>query len=117
MKGYMNMYNPENYKYYTDGNNKIVAVSSYAGKSVRGVAKCDPRDTFDIEKGKALAAARCSVRVAEKRNRRATHEFYKAVQALNAAQDRVDRMREYMEDSIDQLGAELMNLDKISAEL
>ena len=31
------------YKYYTAGN-KVIAVSTYAGKTVKGVAKCDPKD-------------------------------------------------------------------------
>ena len=55
------------YKYYTNNKDVVVAVSSYAGKTVRGVAKCDPRDTFDIEKGKELAAARCNEKIAEKK--------------------------------------------------
>ena len=54
------------YKYYTNNKDVVVAVSSYAGKTVRGVAKCDPRDTFDIEKGKELAAARCNEKIAYK---------------------------------------------------
>ena len=54
------------YRFYDNGS-KVVAVSSYAGRPVRGVAKCDPRDSFDIEKGRALAEARCDVKVAQKR--------------------------------------------------
>ena len=45
------MYPFEKYRYYTAGN-KIIAVSTYAGKTVRGIAKCAEGDTFDIEKGK-----------------------------------------------------------------
>lgn len=111
------MYDINRYRYYSDGENKIVAVSSYAGKTVRGVAKCDPRDTFDMEKGKALAAARCSVRVADRRHKYAAKEFLKALHDLEVAQNRVDQMREYMQDSFDQLTDEMHNLDTISAEL
>ena len=46
---------------------KVIAVAKYKGKAVRGFAKCSPEDTFDIEKGKELAIARCMARIAEKR--------------------------------------------------
>ena len=59
------------YNFYTDGKTKVVAVSTYAGKVVRGVAKCDVNDTFSLEKGKELAAARCNENVAKKRLTRA----------------------------------------------
>lgn len=113
----MYMYDINKYRYYSDGENKIVAVTTYAGKTVRGVAKCDPRDTFDMEKGKALAAARCSVRVADRRHKRAAREFLKALHNLELAQNRVDQMREYVRDSFDQLTDEMNNLDIVSAEL
>ena len=55
-----------NYRYFIAGN-KVIAVSTYAGKTVRGIAICSPEDKFDIEFGKKLAAARCNEKVAEKR--------------------------------------------------
>ena len=59
------------YSFYTDGKTKVVAVSTYAGKTVRGVAKCDVNDTFSLEKGKELATARCNEKIAKKRLTRA----------------------------------------------
>ena len=67
----------EKYQFYTT-KNKVVAVSTYAGKTVRGIAKADPRDNFDLEAGKKLAAARCAARIAMKRKSRAQKEFDKA---------------------------------------
>lgn len=87
------------YKFYNDGKNKIVAVSTYAGKSVRGVAKCDPRDNFDMTKGEDLAMARCAEKIAAKRMRRAQNELAKAERAAEAAQRRVDKMKNYLNDS------------------
>ena len=46
----------------------VVAISTYAGKTVKGYAKCHPDDTWDWEKGKALAIARCAEKIAAKRN-------------------------------------------------
>ena len=56
------MYPIEKYRYFTNGS-KVVAVSTYAGKTVRGVANCDPNDEFSLEKGKELAAARSALHV------------------------------------------------------
>ena len=66
-----------NYKIYHHGN-EVVAVSTFAKRMVRGVAKCDPRDEFDHKKGEALAIARCDLKVAEKRMKRANEKakFY-----------------------------------------
>ena len=67
-----------NYKIYHH-DNEVIAVSTFAKRMVRGVAKCDPRDEFDHKKGEALAIARCDLKVAEKRMKRADEKvkFYK----------------------------------------
>ena len=87
------------YKFYSDGKGKIIAVSSYAGKTVKGTAKCDPRDTFDEDYGKECAAARCSAKIAEKRFKRAKLEQKKAVLAIDAAMRRVQKMNPSAADS------------------
>ena len=87
------------YTFYTDGANKIIAVSTYAGKTVRGVAKCDPRDTFDSEAGEALAQARCASKIANKRYARACKEQKKAERAVAIAQKRLEKMNAYKEDA------------------
>ena len=55
------------YRYYTNGKNIVVAVTSYAGQTIRGVAKCNEQDEFNLETGKELAAARCAVKIAKER--------------------------------------------------
>ena len=60
----------ERYRFFVV-KNMVVAVSSFAGHRVRATAKADPRDKFDLEKGKRLAAARCNLKVAEKRKKHA----------------------------------------------
>lgn len=101
------MYPIEKYRYYQtttkDGNPKIIAVTTYAGKTVRGVAICHENDTFDVETGKKIAAARCAVKVAERRLKRATYKFNEADIAAMEAADYADRMAEYMYDSEDAL--------------
>ena len=44
---------------FIETNNKVICISTYAKKVVRGVAKCSPNDNFDIEIGKKLAQLRC----------------------------------------------------------
>lgn len=88
----------EKYKFYA-APNKVVAVSTYEGKIVRGVAKCDPRDHFDPELGKQLAAARCNQKIAAKRQRRADKELKKAVAAFDKAQKHMFAMNDYYEDA------------------
>ena len=60
------------YKYVINEEKKtIVALSSFAGQVVRGVARCAPNDSWDVEAGKKLAEARCSAKIAHKRLQRA----------------------------------------------
>lgn len=87
------------YKYYTNGVNKVVAVSSYAGKAVRGVAKCDPHDTFDYDKGVKIAKARCDLKIAEKRRARAVQKKLEASDAVNVAIMRGNKMLKYLADA------------------
>ena len=84
------------YKFFTTENGKTVAVSTYAGKTVRGVAKCDTRDTFSQEKGRELAAARCAEKVAKKRFARAQKKYAEAVDQFDRADKYRQSMTEYL---------------------
>lgn len=98
-------YSPEKYKYYQFKNENdgttVVAVSSYAGKPVKGYAKCDPRDEFDAEEGKKLAAARCNVKVANKRLARASQKYLEAAMKATEAAEYFEKMKQYYMDSVD----------------
>lgn len=79
------MYPIDKYKFYVNGKNKkVIAVSSYMGKPVRGVAKCNDADTFNLAKGKRLAAARCNLKIALKRQKKVDKEFYEISDYLDA---------------------------------
>ena len=93
------MYPIEKYRYFTNGQ-KVIAVSTYAGKTVRGVASCDPNDEFSLEKGKELAAARCAVKVAQKRVARAARKEADATMAFSVASRHMDRMTTYYSDAL-----------------
>lgn len=90
------------YKFYQH-NNEVIAVSTYAGRNVKGIAKCDPEDEFDLESGKELAAARCNQKIAMKRLKRASQKYEDALDAALEAQQYFVKMREYFMDSVDAL--------------
>ena len=88
------------YKYKIDEKKRtIVAMSTFAGKVIAGVARCAPSDEFDIETGKKIAAARCSVKVAEKRMKRARLCYEIAVEAADYWNKRLAKMTKYRVDS------------------
>lgn len=95
------------YKFYqynrqrSDGstNVRIVAVSSFAGKSVKGYADLHPHDEFDVEYGKALAAARCAEKIAAKRCKRAYNKVDEATAQVNAAMAHLQKMMQYEADA------------------
>ena len=95
--------NMSKYKFYhyTNklGQNTVVAISSYCGRTVKGYAKCNPEDTFDLEKGKKLAAARCNFIIAQKRNKRAKQKYAEAATELNKLHRFADKMQNYYSDS------------------
>ena len=78
---------------------RIAAVSSFAGKPVKGYADCHPADEFDIEYGKALAAARCAEKIAAKRCKRAYNKVDEATALVNAAMTHLQKMMKYEADA------------------
>lgn len=83
-----------NYKIYTH-DNEVIAVTSFARRPVRATAKCDPRDTFDVEFGKTLAIARCDVKVADKRLAAAKKRLDRANEAMALAKRELDAANKY----------------------
>lgn len=107
------MYPISKYKFYITPDNKTIAVSTYAGKTVKGVAKMDPRDSFIPEFGKELAAARCAVKVAKKRKARADKMVSKAYAEMNKAYKMVEKMKAYQEDARQELEEATFNVTDI----
>lgn len=86
----MNMYK------FVVTDNKVICLSSYMGRTVRGVAKCAPGDEFNEEFGKKLAQARCDVKVARKRHERATQKYLEADELYCRAEDHLNQMDDYL---------------------
>ena len=89
----------EKYRFYEAGN-KVIAVSSYCKKPVRGVSVCAESDNFNLETGKRLAAARCNEKVCAKRVARANMKVKQAQDDLARAQKHLENMKEYLNDAV-----------------
>lgn len=114
----MKNYPIEKYKYYySKKDNEVIAVSSYAGKTVRAKAKCNPSDTFDFEVGKKLAAARLSAKVSRLRKQNATRLWLKAQYQLRQAQQYATKMNNYYFDACDEVDYTQSQLDEIEKTL
>ena len=92
------MYTDYNYRYVVTSN-KVIALSTYAGKTVRGIAKCHPDDKFDEEIGKKLAAARCNQKIAAKRYERAFRKYRFMCAAAEEFQAELNKSAKYLSDA------------------
>ena len=109
-----------NYTYYMDDPEKptkIIALSTFAGKSVRGIAKCSPNDTFNEEIGKKLAQLRCDARVASKRAVRAKEKVAQARAEVEAATKFLADMEDYYCRSLDEYNTVMNELVKFTKSL
>ena len=79
--------------------NKVICISSFARKNIKGIAKCAPNDNFDIEIGKKLAQLRCDKKVADKRADRAAQKYIEAEDQLYEAFHNFENIKSYYFDS------------------
>lgn len=104
------------YQTFVTGN-KVIVVSHYAGKAVKGYAKCDPKDSFDKEVGEKLATLRCDEKIATKRLKRAEAKLVEAQRLFNEAQKHLMDMQDYVSESKSDLTNVQCELKKFESEL
>lgn len=97
---------------FIESGNKIICISTYAKKVVKGIAKCSPNDKFDIEIGKKLAQLRCDEKIANKRANRALGKYFEAADILMDAKAYFDDMQKYYHDSEDKYTKVLEDLEE-----
>ena len=105
----------DGYRFYKHGN-RVIAVSTYAGRVVRGVAICADGDQYDEEYGKRLAAARCNYNVALKRRKRALDKATEAATEMERASAKLDKYRDYLWDASEAVLEAGTELDNVLAE-
>lgn len=96
---------------------EIIAYSTYAGKVVKGNAIVHENDTYDEEKGKKLAIARCAEKIARKRQARSARLLKKAHDQLKMAQKYVDDMARYHIDACAEVEEAQADLNNILAKM
>lgn len=105
-----------NYKYVINEEKRtVVALSSFAGQVIRGVARCAPNDVFDVEAGKRLAEARCSMKIAHKRLQRAEDMVTGCKSGLRYFTEQLAKYERYEIDAIEGVkiaAAELKKLEE-----
>jgi hypothetical protein len=95
----------------------VMALSTHAGKVVKGVAKCAQDDPFDLEKGKELAAARCDYKVCSKRLKSAEKKNEMSRKLVDEALEYCKRMSSYYLDAYDEYMNSKSKLQEIENEL
>ena len=83
--------------------NEVIAISTFAGRTVKGKAKCHPNDTFDFEFGSRLAAARCNMKIAFLRYKRACKKYEDAKAARLRIQREFNDCCDYLTNSCERL--------------
>ena len=84
--------------YHTTDNRTVVCTTLYKGQIVRGVAKCNPEDCFDIEFGKKLAYLRCKHKFMQKKLNRAKKTKDEAIISVAKAKNNLWKADEFVND-------------------
>ena len=101
--------------HYNPGTQTVVCTTFYKGQTVRGVAKCNPDDNFDIDVGKKLALLRCRQKLARKKIKRARKVYDDALCAEIKAKHNFGKATDFLNDSAYQLDLatnELINFER-----
>lgn len=95
------------YKFYqfyvNEKKGEVIAVTHYAGRTIKATAKCHPDDVFDLEMGKKVAVAKAEIKVAKAKRRNAVVSYLDAAVVADAAHAHFNDMKQYYMDAIDQL--------------
>ena len=77
------------------------------------IAKCHPNDTFDVEFGRKLAAARCNAKIAAKRVANAKNKYWETYNKLIEATKAHDKYSTYYIDAAEQHREAIVYLDEV----
>ena len=103
--------------YYNKDEQTIICMTLYKGQPVRGIAKCDPDDEFNLELGKKLAYLRCRKKFLRKKLKRAMKAEHDAIIAEARAKYNLDSAREFVSDSETQLAKAINELEALERKL
>lgn len=108
----------DRYKFYYNKDEKtLICTILYKGKTIRGIAKCDPDDEFNLGVGKKLAYLRCRKKFLSKKLKRALQVERDAIIAEARAKCNLANARDFVSDSEIQFNNTINELAKFEAEL
>lgn len=94
---------------------KVICITKYKGKTVKGTAKCMETDVFSEDIGKRIAKAKCQYYLAIKRLDSILNvesECYKKMEELKKEQEKVERARREIISSFVEANHELYEIIK-----
>ena len=111
------MFPYEKYRYFSNNKDLVIAEQTYAGKKSRGAAKLGESDSFDLESGKDLAAARCDVKICRQRYMQAKEKYSSINSLINILCELAKDAGAYYYDSLEELNNAKERLEKIELDL
>lgn len=102
---------------YSFSENRVYCMTYYAGKTIKGVAKRDPEDEFDLEVGKKLAKARCDYKLAKAKYKRKTERRMIADKELIVALEHASNALKYQTEAKTALDDAEKNLKELESSL
>lgn len=107
------MFPLEKYKYYVnEEEGLVVAVQTFAHRKYSGIARCAKSDTFDVEKGKRIAALKCNKKITKARLKYAEREYDIASDWANDAENLRKKLAVYYLLSKDEYDEAVEELEK-----
>lgn len=101
----INQYGEKYHFYYNEDSKTIICTTLYKCQMVRGIAKCDPSDEFNIDDGKKLAYLRCRYKFSHKKLKHSHKVCNELLRAFSAMQRKLIKAHEFVNDSEDQFEA------------
>lgn len=111
------IYDDKYHFYYNMDSEIVVCTTKYHDKIIRGVAKCNPGDCFELATGKKLAYLRCKQKCAKKKLNRAHEVYGRAADNEERARKNVLSAYEFVSDALEQLDQINEELSKFEQEL
>ena len=111
------MFPYEKYRYFSNNKDLVIAEQTYAGKKYRGAAKLGESDSFDLESGKDLAAARCDVKICRQRYMQAKDKYNTLRDLVETLVNLTKEADSYLYDSEEEYKKAKMRLEEIENRL
>ena len=88
------------YNIYEDGKGKVIVVSYYEGRCVRGIAKCSPADEYNAAIGVTLAQTRCDAKIAVLKKKKRIKELENADAVFHKAREEYLKKKQHVDNAI-----------------